>query len=65
MDILAEAMAETILLAWENISIAGEKLEYSTKNAKMVLTEYREFSDLISSLSMEKDSYRPDVTAKK
>jgi hypothetical protein len=59
------AMAEAILLGWENISIKGDIIEYSVKNAIKVLIDYPDFREVISSISLEADNYRPEDIAKK
>ena len=59
------AMADAILLDWENIAIKGETLPYSFENAVEVLSDYPEFRELISSYSLDSDNFRPDEVAKK
>jgi hypothetical protein len=58
--ILIEAMAETILLDWENIEENDTPIPYSVENAKRLLTEYKDFRDLVSNFSNEAASYRAE-----
>jgi len=48
--IIIEVMASTILLDWKELSVGGELLEYSTKNAKLVLSneDFRKEIDILS-----------------
>ena len=53
---MQEAMAETILLGWENLSYQGELLPYSKENA-MKLLAIRSFRDDITRLSEQGSAY--------
>lgn len=55
--ILAEVMAQTVLLGWKNIKFKGSELSYSVDNAKMLLA-VKDFRSLVSRLSNDFDSYR-------
>ena len=59
------AMAETILLDWENIGIGGELLEYSFENAVMVLSKYSDFKELVAQMALDRNNFRPEKAAKK
>jgi len=59
------AMAEAILVDWENLAIKGELIPYSVENAIKILTEYPDFKELVSSYAMDADNFRPDEVAKK
>lgn len=55
-QVMQEAMAETILLGWENLSYQGELLPYSKENA-MKLLAIRSFRDDITRLSEQGSAY--------
>lgn len=56
--IMIELVAKTVLLGWKNIEYGGEKLEYSYENAKMLLTELKDFRELVSDLAREEANFR-------
>jgi hypothetical protein len=59
------AMAEAILLDWENLAIKGEILEVSVEQAIGILTDYPDFREVISQLAIDVDNFRPDEIAEK
>lgn len=55
--ILIQAMAETIVLDWKGIKLNGEDAEYSTKLARMLLTNDPAFQEFAMSVSTELDNF--------
>lgn len=55
--IVSEAMAEGILLDWENLQFKGKALKHSVENAKKVLA-IRDFRKLVSRLANDIENYR-------
>ncbi len=64
-NIVVEAMAETILLDWEGITVDGEVVEHSKDNAMMLLREYPDFREAISAISVERKNFMPEDIAGK
>lgn len=58
--LLVDAMAETILLGWENLEENGQPVPYSVENAKRLLTEYKDFRDLVSNFSNEAAAFKAE-----
>lgn len=57
--LLIEAEAETILLGWEGIEDAdGNPIAYSTKEAKRLLSEHKDFRALVDELSSTAETFR-------
>ena len=56
--LLIDAMANTILLGWENLEEGGKAIKYSVENAKRILSESVDFRDLVSDAAGEIESYR-------
>lgn len=56
-DIVIDVMARTILLGWENLSLGGERLEYSVDNAKRLLS-IKDFRKHIAKLSEDMEQYK-------
>jgi hypothetical protein len=63
--ITIKAMSKTVLLDWEGLDIDGEPVEYSPENAERLLTEYPEFREFISQLSVDRKNFSPEDVAKK
>ena len=59
-SLMVEAMAETILLGWENVTFNGEELVYSKDNA-MKLLQFRQFRETVMIFAMERENYRAKV----
>ena len=57
-SILIRAMAETILLDWEGIEEDGTPVEYNKEEVIRLLTEYKDFRDLIANLASDMDSFK-------
>lgn len=59
-EIVAEAMAETILVGWEKLYIAGQKVPYSTAKAREILADPQRqpFMSLIINLAQSNEVYR-------
>lgn len=55
-----EAMAEGLLLGWKGIELDGQALEYTKANALKVLTEFKDFREMISSLAVDAAQYREE-----
>lgn len=56
LQITIQAMAETILLGWENLSFKGEEMAYSIENAKTLLG-IEDFRKKINELAEERTGY--------
>ena len=56
--ITIKVIANTILKGWENITIKGEVIPYTIKNAVMVLTDYPRFRDAIAIIASDISNYR-------
>lgn len=61
VEIMAEIMAETILLGWKGIKDDGVDIEYSVAVAKSRLIEYKDFRKLVDELSDEQALFREEV----
>ena len=64
-DITITAMSRTILLDWSDINLDGEPLEHSVDNAKMLMTEYPDFTEVISGLATDRRNFMPTELAGK
>lgn len=53
-----QAMAETILVDWANVTDEDVLLPYSTKNATLMFTKYPDFRELVASLAQQAEHYR-------
>jgi hypothetical protein len=56
--LLCEVMAETILLDWEGIEEGGTVVAYSKKEAVRWLSSYKDFKELVTSISEEMEVFR-------
>lgn len=56
-ELLAEVMADTILLGWQGIKYKGEEIEYSKENAKMMLM-HRDFRDFVETHARNIDNFK-------
>ena len=59
------AMAEAILLDWENIAIKGQILDVTFENAVRILTDYPDFREVVSQIAIDVDNFRPEEVAEK
>ena len=59
------AMAEAILLDWENIAIKGQLLDATFENAVRILTDYPDFREVVSQIAVDVDNFRPEEVAEK
>lgn len=57
--IMADVMAETILLGWENVTFKGAALEYSKDNARMVLV-HKEFRREVARMADDFTAFKLD-----
>lgn len=61
-DIITESIAQAVLVDWEGILDAeGKTLPYSPETCRQVLTEYKDFLELVSQLSLDAQNYRKEV----
>lgn len=60
--ILNQCLSKTVLLDWENLTLAGQILEYSTENALKVLNDPRlqDFRDLVVDLASDAQFFRDE-----
>lgn len=59
-EITLEAMAEAILVGWEDLTDEGRDLEYSKENAAMLLKKYPDFREWLSQKAMTARYYRDE-----
>jgi len=57
-EILIQTMAETILLGWEGLEEDGVPVTYSTTEAVRMLTEYKDFRDMVSEIASEMEAFK-------
>ena len=57
-EILIKTMAKAILLGWEGLEEDGNPVPYSEKNAIHILTEYKDFRDLIGDYADDLEAYK-------
>ena len=56
-----QALAETILLGWEGLLDSDSKeIRWSRAKALEVLTDYKDFRDLVAEIAQEQDQYRTE-----
>ena len=60
--ILNQCLAKTVLLGWENLTYAGQKLEHSLENALSVLSDPRlvDFRDLVVDIASDAQFFRDE-----
>lgn len=61
LDIVNELVAETILVGWEGITEKGQPLPYSVENAKRVLTELKDFREMVLSIADNMDNFKEEL----
>jgi hypothetical protein len=58
--ILIDCMAQAILLDWAGLEDNGQPLKYSTAEAKRLLTDYKDFRNLITELADDMETFRQE-----
>lgn len=61
ITIVNELIAETILVDWEGITEKGQPLPYSVENAKRVLTELKDFREMVLSIADNMDNFKEEL----
>lgn len=61
LDIVNELVAETILVDWEGITEKGQPLPYSVENAKRVLTELKDFREMVLSIADNMENFKEEL----
>ena len=61
--IIVEAMAETILLGWNGMQEDGVEIPYSKENAIKLLTDYKDFRDIVVEHAKNMDTFRSQEIA--
>lgn len=61
LNIVNELVAETILVGWEGITEKGQPLPYSVENAKRVLTELKDFREIVLSIADNMDNFKEEL----
>ena len=56
--LITKAMAETVLLAWENLKEDDKEMKYSVAEAERLMTEYPDFRDIVMDIASDMDMYR-------
>lgn len=57
-DILIKCMASTILLDWQGVFIDDKEIPYSPSNAEKILSEFKDFRNIISEFSQNMELFR-------
>lgn len=57
-EILVSVMSESILLGWEGIKENGADVPYTRKEAARFLAQYKDFRELVTSISEEMEVFR-------
>ncbi|WP_298983487.1 hypothetical protein [uncultured Roseibium sp.] len=60
-EIVAKAMAETILLDWKGIKLDGKVVKYSVENAAKILKDLPDFRDLINELANDRAAFAEEI----
>ncbi len=61
ITIVNELIAETILVDWEGITEKGQPLPYSVENALRVLTELKDFREMVLSIADNMDNFKEEL----
>ncbi len=61
LDKLLEGMSKHILLGWKNLQMDGEEIEYSQKNALMVMKKIKQFADDVADIAGNIALYQDDA----
>ena len=62
-ELMTEIMSAHILLDWENLSIGGDPLPYSTENAFRILNDFPEVRRLVLDESQNLENFLAEKTA--
>lgn len=59
-ELMARALAETVLLGWKGLTFKGEALDYSVETAAEILADpiMHEFRDLVLGMARDAEMYR-------
>ncbi len=60
--ILIGVMAKTILLGWKGVKENGKEAKYTQAKAADYLTKFKDFRDLVSTVSMDFANYQSEFT---
>jgi hypothetical protein len=60
-QLATEAMAEAILLDWENVKENGTEIPYSVAAAKDLLTKYQRFAALVAEFAMNEAAFQAEL----
>lgn len=60
--LMIQALSKHVLLGWENLTVDGESVEYSTANAIEILSNerFKDFREIVVSMSQEADLFRKE-----
>lgn len=62
--LLIETMAETILLTWEGFTEDGKEVEPTVQEKTRILTKYKAFRELVSSISDDREKFKVESVKK-
>jgi len=57
-EAILEAMSKTILVNWKGVTEDGVEIPYSVEKAAKFLSDYEDFRDKVSDISMDMSLYR-------
>lgn len=60
-DLGIQCFARTILLGWRGLKEDGNEVEYSVDAAQRLLTEYKDFRELVAELANEAATFREEL----
>ncbi len=60
-NIVCKLLARTILLDWRNLANDGEEIPYNYENALKMLTSYKDFRDLVWTISTDQSRFREEA----
>lgn len=60
--ILIDSFVEAVLLDWRGLTIDGQPFHYSKENALKVLTDMRDFRDLVANHALQAENFRREST---
>lgn len=61
--ILTEVMSECILLGWKNLMYQGKKVNYSTKRALEMMTDIKDFRELVTEVANNMETFKAESEA--
>lgn len=56
--IMIKVVASTILLDWKGVTENGKPVDYSLENAVRMLTEYKDFRDMVIEISSDMNNFK-------